>query len=96
MYTVLPEVYDELASLLRGRIGDGNYWSGSVCCLSGEIYVRLTATLIACRTDDERPDGTVRLIDDIVPVWWECHTEWGAEEMLNDFDFAEIRTRLKN
>ena len=95
MYRILPEVYDELADQLRGRIGGGNYFSGSVECLAGEVRVSLLATIIIRRRDDARPDGEVSLIDDAVAVWWECHTVVGAAEMLNDCDFAQIRERLK-
>ena len=94
MYTILPEVYDELAALLSCRIGDGSYFSGTVECLSGEVRVSLRTTLILYRREDVRPEGRVSLVSDAVPVWWECHTVCGAAEFLNDFDFAEIRNRL--
>ena len=94
MYPILPEVYDELADRLHGRIGDGCYFSGTVECQSEDVWVELRATLIIYRHDDPRPDGCASLIDDIVPVWWECHTMHGSEEMLNEFDFAEIKSRL--
>ena len=95
MYRISPKVYDELAALLRDRIGDGSYYAGRVECLDGDVQVELRTTLIIYRHDDRRPDGCVNLIDDTVPVWWECHTLCGAGEFLNDFDFAEIRDRLK-
>ena len=94
MYRILPDVYDELAAVLRGRIGDGSYFSGTLSTFCGEVRVSVRATLILYRSTDERPDGTAVLTDDVVPVWWECHTECGAVEMLNDFDFSEIRRRL--
>ena len=96
MYTILPEVYDELADELLGRIGDGSYFSGTVECLGGDVRISLLTTLILYRSRDERPDGCRMRIDDAVPVWWECHTVWGADEILNDFDFKEIITRLKS
>lgn len=94
MYTILPEVYDELAASLSCRIGDGSYFAGTVETLSGDVCVALRATLILYRSRDVRPDGEVSAIADVVPVWWECHTVCGAVEMLNDFDFAELRRRL--
>ena len=96
MYTILPEVYDELAALLSCRIGDGSYFSGTVECLGGDVRISLLTTLILYRRRDERPDGCITAIDEAVPVWWECHTVCGATEMLNDFDFSEIRERLKD
>ena len=94
MYSILPEVYDELAAELRGRIGDGSYFSGVVECLSGDVRVSLRTTLILYRREDMRPEGRVSLVSDAVPVWWECHTVCGAVEFLNGFDFAELRNRL--
>ena len=96
MYRILPDVYDELAAALQGRIGDGSYFSGTVECLSGDAGVSLRTTLILYRRSDERPEGTVSRIVDVVPVWWESHTVWGSEELLNDFDFGEIIARLIN
>ena len=96
MYHVSHEVYDELATSLRDRIGDGSYFAGTVESLGGDVRVSLRTTLILYRRDDRRPDGAISLITDVVPVWWECHTVCGAVEMLNDFDFSEIIDRLRS
>ena len=94
MYRILPEVYDELTEALLVRIGDGSYYSGTVECLSGDVRIGLRTTLILYRGRDERPDGCRLTITSAVPVWWECHTVYGSEELLNDFDFSEITARL--
>ena len=31
------------------------------------------------------------LFPDLVPVWWEFHTFSAEGEMLNDFDFSEMK-----
>ena len=96
MYHISDEVYDELALALQGRIAGQSYFSGTEECLSGDVRVRLRATLIIYRRRDQRPEGRFEPIVNIVPVWWECHTEWGADELLNDFDFAELKERIIN
>ena len=94
MYNISIKVYDELASQLRDKIGTASYFSGTVSCMSGDVLVTLRTSLILYRTPDERPEGVVLRITDAVAVWWECHTEYGADEHLNDFDFGEIVSRL--
>ena len=96
MYRILPEVYDELAEALLVRIGDGSYYSGTVECLDGDVRVELRTTLILYRGSEDLPEGHRLTITEAVPVWWECHTVWGTEELLNDFDFREIVARLKD
>ena len=38
----------------------------------------------------------VDIIDNIVPVWWEFHTVTEEGEVINDFDFAELKEYLLN
>ena len=40
------------------------------------------------------PEGRVRPISDLVPVWWEFHTADSEAERLNDFSFSELRARF--
>lgn len=92
MYTISSEIYDCVAALLVDAISDKGFFSGSVATCCGEVYMRLTATLVVYRnaSTEEHRGG----IDDIVPVWWEFHTLCGGEEMLNDFSFAELREHI--
>ena len=39
--------------------------------------------------------GYVGGVKDVVPVWWEFHTEAEDGEMLNDFSFNELRKIIK-
>ncbi|MDE5637428.1 MAG: hypothetical protein K2J51_05360 [Alistipes sp.] len=94
MYIIASEVYDRLAECLRDAIGGSSYFSGSVAVIDGDTECRLTASLIVYRERIVSPEGTAECISDIVPVWWESRTTCGAEEMLDDCDFAEIRRRL--
>lgn len=94
MYIITSEVYDRLAARLRDAIGESCYFSGSVAVVDGDTECRLTASLIVYRERTASVEDPAECISDIVPVWWESHTTCGAEEMLDDCDFAEIRRRI--
>ena len=36
-----------------------------------------------------------RIVEDMLPVWWEFHTYLGGEEVLNDFSFGDLRACLR-
>lgn len=94
MYSILHEVYDELAERLRGQIGERSYYAGCIDYVSGDVNIEFRVTLILYRREEQFPEGVFNLITDVVPVWWECHTFLGAVELLNDFDFTEIKKRI--
>lgn len=93
-YTVTPSLYDETAHRLSDAIGRRDYFSGSVAFDFGDTECRFTATLLLTRTPVDYPEGTVSVLTDAVPVWWEFHTTTDAGELLNDFDFGELRSRI--
>ena len=37
------------------------------------------------------PEGVQHPVTDLVPVWWEFHTTQAGGEVLNDFDFSELK-----
>lgn len=90
MYCVSPELYLETAARLGDAIGDGNYFSGAIEFLSGDLICRLTISVIVYRSRISLPEGVCRPVTDLVPVWWEFHTVGEAGEMLNDFDFSSL------
>ena len=83
---------------MTDAIGDRNYFSGVFgVCFSKGIACRLRTSVIVYRRTELLPEGTFEVIDDLVPVWWEFHTESDeAGEMLNDFSFGELRIALKS
>ncbi len=93
MFFEVPlELYDEIRTRLTEAIGDENYFSGTLAFPFEGISCRLRASVIVCRRTERLPEGTFSVIDDLVPVWWEFHTESDdAGEMLNDFSFDELR-----
>ena len=52
---------------------------------------RFTASVIVYRTRLSQPEGDAEPVSDLVPVWWEFHTFSAEGEMLNDFDFSEMK-----
>ena len=84
MYSVSPELYHEAAARLSDAIDGGNYFSGS-------LAFRLTASVIVYRGRLSLPEGGQHPVTDLVPVWWEFHTTQAGGEVLNDFDFSELK-----
>ncbi|MDE5963388.1 MAG: hypothetical protein K2G58_05120 [Alistipes sp.] len=94
-FTVTPELYDETSARLFELIGDENYFSGSLNFVFEGVSCRLRTSVIVYRRTERLPEGTFSVIVDLVPVWWEFHTESDeAGEMLNDFSFSELRAVL--
>lgn len=91
MYSVLPELYYEAAARLTDAIGGQNYYSGSLVFPFGDIECRFTASIIIYREKLSMPEGDFAPISDLVPVWWEFHTTAADGEVLNDFDFSELK-----
>ena len=52
---------------------------------------RLTASVIVYRGRLSLPEGVQHPVTDLVPVWWEFHTTQAGGEVLNDFDFSELK-----
>lgn len=96
MYHFSIKLYEELAAALRQELAGKSYYSGSVEILDGDTECRFTASLIIYRQSEQLPEGTISPISDVVPVWWECHTTIGIEEVLNDCDFATLRGYLRD
>lgn len=93
MFFEVPlELYDEIRTRLTEAVGDENYFSGTLAFPFGDIFCRLRTSVIVYRRTERLPEGTFPVIDDLVPVWWEFHTESDdAGEVLNDFSFDELR-----
>ena len=86
MYSVSPELYQEVAARLADAVDGENYFSGSLAFRFGD-----TASVIVYRTRLSQPEGDAEPVSDLVPVWWEFHTFSAEGEMLNDFDFSEMK-----
>ena len=91
MYSVSPELYRETAVRLADALDGGGYFSGSVRFAFGGMECRLTASVIVYRGRVSLPEGVRHPVTDLVPVWWEFHTTQAGGEVLNDFDFSELK-----
>lgn len=94
IYSVSPELYRETAERLIEAIGSENYFSASVTFPFDGVDCRLRASVIVYRERRSLPEGTFDAVVDLVPVWWEFHTDTATGEQLNDFDFAELKRYL--
>ena len=94
IYSVSPELYRETAERLIEAIGSENYFSASVTFPFDGIDCRLRASVIVYRERRSLPEGTFDAVADLVPVWWEFHTDIATGEQLNDFDFSEMKRYL--
>lgn len=90
MYEVSHQLYVELAERLVGAIGRKEFFSGSVSCVAGDVEIKLVCTLIVQRSELHDTEQRAPQIVGLVPIWWECHTTEGSEEMMNDFSFREL------
>lgn len=88
MITVNEQMYDEIASLLRNKIGGNNFFNGTIEYDTDEFYSGLTCTLIICRDSEER-------MLSVLPVWWEYHLYLNDGENQNDFDWNKFSEYLK-
>ena len=96
MYSVSPELYQEVAARLADAVDGENYFSGSLAFRFGDTDCRFTASVIVYRgrvslPEGVRHEGDAEPVSDLVPVWWEFHTFSAEGEMLNDFDFSEMK-----
>lgn len=94
MIEIDSQTYDNVAERLAEKIGDKDYYSGSVRWDCPEYDSELTATLVVYHSTCTAPDRSWNVISDVVPIWWTFSTLTDTGEALNDFDFGEIKRRL--
>ena len=84
-------LYEEVADRLKEAIGERRYFSGYISFEARRITCRLTISLIVYRECVAWPEGEFERISDLVPIWWEFHTYKDGDDILNDFQFSEMR-----
>ena len=90
-------VYNNLARVLLERIGNVDFFNGSVSVEYRGIECLLTVTLIVYRKktlSTESPALRDTEITDIVPVWWEFRTVPEKSAYAIDFSWNEFRDHL--
>ncbi|MBO5875511.1 MAG: hypothetical protein J6Q20_03190 [Alistipes sp.] len=94
MYEISSEIYKKAALRLCDQVGDGDYFSGTITFVHEEVECRMLLSIIIYHKRVEMPEGSFETIEDVVPVWWEFHTEIDGEEQINDFDFSLFKGYL--
>lgn len=91
IYSVSPELNEEVAGALLRAIGDRNYFSGTVRVVSSDgVDCCLKTSCVVYRRRTEMPEGEGSRIVSVIPVWWEFHTACAAGVLDNDFSFREL------
>lgn len=94
MVNVSQEEYQTIAAELIDRIDGKNYTNMRIAVDTVDWYGCLTLKAIMYWQTVSYPEGDFNELRDIVPVWWEFHTEGEDGEVLNDFQFAELKKHL--
>ena len=92
IYSVSSELYEEVKARLVDAIDDRGYFSGHIAFAHEGWECRLVVSCFVYRRERSLPEGIVREVSDLVPVWWEFHTADSEAERLNDFSFSTLRT----
>lgn len=91
MYNISKEFYRDVALRLCDAINGDSYFSGSITGNFDDTEWRLTLSVIIYRREECAPEGISHPITNLVPVWWEIHTFDNNSEILNDFEFSELK-----
>lgn len=87
--------YRLLASELKERIGEADFFNSTVEYDTDRFYSTLTVTAIVYRSDVTAPQGRFSLIEDVMPVWWDFSTVCDGRVCMNDFSFDSLREYIK-
>jgi hypothetical protein len=94
MIEIPIEIYHRMAECLRTRIAAAEWFNGTVEIEAETFDVRLILTAIVYRRTESLPEGVIRPISDVVPVWWECVCTCEGGVVPNDFSFNELKPYL--
>lgn len=85
MIEITRNIYEEVLSKLIGEIGESNYLSTrNITGSFDNVMYNFIITAVIYRDDFKN-------ISEIVPIWWEFHTEIDGVEKMNDFLFSELQ-----
>ncbi|MBR2502105.1 MAG: hypothetical protein IKB68_06495 [Rikenellaceae bacterium] len=71
-------IAEELVCYARSR----DFFRCKIVCTQGDIVFTFILNAFSYHENG--------MLTNIVPVWWECHTEEGELEYQNDFQFSEL------
>lgn len=85
MIEITRNIYEEVLSKLIGEIRESNYLSTrNITGSFDNVMYNFIITAVIYRDDFKN-------ISEIVPIWWEFHTEIDGIEKMNDFLFSELQ-----
>jgi hypothetical protein len=95
IYKISPEFYIKVTEKLLAELDQKEYYSGSFEFDYEDVICKMVLSAVIYY-QDVFEDGTFRRkIRDVIPVWWELHTEIDGQECLNDFSFNLLREYVK-
>lgn len=84
MIKITRNIYEEVLQKLVIEIRDSNYISARTITGSfDDVEYKFIINAVIYRDDFKN-------ISEIVPIWWEFHTEIDGVEKMNDFLFSEM------
>lgn len=92
MYEIQSQIYEKTAQRLSDAMGDECFFSGSIEFTDEDVECRMLVTVMAYHRNADGADGGYKVIDDLVPIWWEFHTFIDGQECINDFDFGILKS----
>ncbi len=91
MYKIPSQIYEKTAQKLCDAIGSDNYFAGTLEFACEDVECRMLLTVMVYHRKADESEGGHKMIDDIVPIWWEFHTLIDGVEQINDFDFKLLK-----
>lgn len=84
MISITQDIYKEVLCKLLNEIGQSNYISTrTVVGKFDNVEYNFLISAVIYRDDFKN-------ISEIIPIWWEFHTEIDGVEKMNDFLFSEM------
>lgn len=96
MYTILPKLYQHVATHLVDLAGQRGYYSGAIEFEFEGVFCEMTLSAVVYHQSQPDVGYTHCSVTDMIPVWWEFHTYQDDEELLNDFSFNELRCYIQS
>lgn len=84
-------LYEQLAELLVDAIDGKEFFSDEIYIAQPQADHSFSATLMIYYKEHIYPEGARMQINNIVPIWWEFHSDTAQGEVLNDFDFNILK-----
>lgn len=95
IYKINPEFYIRVTEKLLAELDQKEYYFGSFEFDYEGVICKMVLSAVIYRQNVFEDGAYRRKISDVIPVWWELHTEIDGQECLNDFSFNLLREYVK-